>query len=366
MNKVEEKQGVAIYPYENEMDKIVDYIVDTCRRIDNQVEFILPKYFTDIIDFIETLIIKVIYNKNERHGGQYHYDENEKELTKDGKLKYAVISIYYNKSDNRQMICSTLYHEFNHIYDSYINLLKNNNLNRFNKSAFKAKLSKEKIFSNPIVNDVFTKIIYRLFSETEFNALVASVYGDLKYCSNIRILYKQDKKKTTYYKVYDYIKKNHRILRLYINDNNYKQLDNLLQSYNIHIRYRNDNYNSFVNSLEKKILYYLDKLEKKADRVAKLYYDTIEMKSVNEQCLVEDFKYDKDYLFSFFKDKEHKIDEKIREEIDITLIESYLEDNNIDVVKVINEKLYYSQENIEKNISYIQDMIPKLFLKNTI
>lgn len=276
-NIINEKKGVALYDHRYIMTNIINYISDYIKHRGLPAFFTIP---TEILhfDFIKKIVIIIsIDNIKLDISGKARYSDNIK-LTDDGKIDKIIIYLEGGMNDKKELdiygLSSTLYHEFNHIYEIYMDLLTKKNIDRFNKSIKKSKIKVDDIFSGKAVIECFETIIYRLFSETEFNALVASIYGYLRISHPMKHRVYDHIKYTKYHKILENIEKNYIALLSYINEDNYLIIIDKLKEYGIDIRYRNNNCNSFKNAFKAKIEYYLDKLKKKVDRVIDLYFDT--------------------------------------------------------------------------------------------
>lgn len=184
-----EKYSSAGYYYNSELDEVISYILDKKSNIlEDIISFILrkkmttfevPKNLTRNISFIKELKIKIVINDCEYSNGAAEVD-NEVDLV-DDKLSRAIIYIELsrNEKSRKQKLYSILYHEVNHLFEIYKDLLKNDNIDRFSKVA-KRSVDDLIVFGNEQLDEAFTNLIYRLFSETEINAMISGLYGELR------------------------------------------------------------------------------------------------------------------------------------------------------------------------------------------
>ena len=171
------------------------------------------------------------------------------------------------------------YHELNHYWEAYCDLKQNGYYKRYYNQAYKSSESSNNaidIFSNKTLNDLFNNILYRLFSETEFNALVSSVYGDLEAIYSKREDFKEDIKKTAAYVLYNAFSKNYKALYSYIDENNITKIKNLFNNLGITLNPYSNSVESFRKELTRKTNFLLKQLIKGIGRTASLYYDTME------------------------------------------------------------------------------------------
>lgn len=116
-----------------------------------------------------------------------------------------------------------------------------------------------------------------MFSETEFNALIASVYGDLEGINSKRENFANDIKNTQAYDIYLTISKNYKLLYKKINEENITKIKELFNEYEFHLNPYNNSTESFVKELSRKTNFLLKQLIKGIGRTASLYYDNQEV-----------------------------------------------------------------------------------------
>lgn len=301
-----ESRGFAGAPWKKEIDKIISWIRDEVKYIYltqqlNKIEFNVPQDLCDQISFLTNLQIKCIgvhvddlKKLNRSLGGDVGEYKPVKIIQQNNTnvLDGIIINLCFPfKSDGniiQRYIYGSFIHEINHAYDIYMNMVKNGNYNRFNNSAFKYTKFND--------NTYIQLIIYRLFSETEFNALVASVYGDLKEMNSVRENYSVDILDTQAYKIYNNIKSNYINYVDNLNIDDCKKIYQHFKTYNIKLKCgKNVNIKTFKHVLKYKINHCLKRLLHNIGKVASYYYDENEI-NLNEGLAMHfdpiDFDYD--------------------------------------------------------------------------
>jgi hypothetical protein len=311
-----EKRGVGIFPFRKEIKEIVDYTQDllytenvvlpikkfnTGKGIKNVTLYNvrLPKELTKKITWIQNLIIDInIINFIDSEdsitnltgfgssSGGLKLIQSEKEY----KLSdsYIKVTCYaYQKSIYPRTLYLTLYHEFNHQFDAFNRLVGiENNHNSETLEMSINKLNYDTIISGAEnMNDYnmfcFCRILYRLFIPTEFNALVASVYGDLKGMNSKH--FEKDYKKLKAYEVYSDIKDN------YLPVVEKASFDDWVNFASLNIQ-RINNIEAFKNRFIRETEYKLNDLFHRIGKTASLYYEK-EMKgnfSLTEGIVTDD------------------------------------------------------------------------------
>ena len=282
--KLVEVRGVAASPYVPVAKKIVEYIKKQCNQIrfeNNKISFDIPQELTSKIDFIENLKIHV--NVENIPFKDYYYNSGS------AKSFFSINDdVVNNKFVGGQIVVDCIscggvfddatffnnfYHELNHYYDAYKDLVKNGGYSRFIKQLNKSNLSFENLFNNEKDNDLFNLIVYRLFSETELNALVAGVYGDLQAINSKRENFKNDIQNTQAYYIYKEIANNYKALYSQIDD---KASKKIAQALNLKPYEYGLTTDTIVKELKRKTKFLLKQLIKGIGRTASLYYDKSE------------------------------------------------------------------------------------------
>lgn len=287
--RIVEERGVAASPFKDVSKQIYNYVCKMAQRVElNDFNiYYIPEELTKKYTFVENLHIKVkITNASDKSSVYGKSGSGSLKIESDSKIKNGKIITPITISVNcyalngillGQTFLNSLYHEINHLYDFYNDLKNNNNLNRATTQAIKGNVN-VKLFNDASLNELFTHIIYRLFTETEFNALVAQLYGELEAMNSERKNFAEDIKNTFTYQIYNKILKNYKSIYTYIDDNNIKQVKALLSSIGVVINPYGNSTESFVKELTRKTKWLLEKLLKAFGRTASLYYDQKEEK----------------------------------------------------------------------------------------
>ena len=184
-----ESRGVAAFPYRKNISNIIEYINKEFSN--GNTEFTIPKNLTVGIDFIDDLEIKILINNNEQaefsSGGGNTAINNQQILNEYGKLPHVDIEINgysYKGILYQRTLTNSLYHELNHVYQAFIELKKYggriNTTNFYNDiQKLRSESEVNNLTSNSQVNNILNMVIYRLFIDTELNALISGVYGTL-------------------------------------------------------------------------------------------------------------------------------------------------------------------------------------------
>lgn len=173
--KIFEKCSVAMYDYRHVIDEIYDHYEQHIKGKDLE-ESVILKEITSKIDFVDDLEIKFV---NEFHGSYGKFDLKLNFDIIDDKLNVSKIIFYY-KSRSELEIYQGLYHELNHGYELY-SYLKNNKQDDYIKNLKILNNNTDELFNKNKYdpgNMVIYRIIYRLFSTTEFNSFIAGIYGE--------------------------------------------------------------------------------------------------------------------------------------------------------------------------------------------
>ena len=297
MNQFEEKQiylvesrGVAGSPWKPELVEITEYIQRYVKQQWNkyhqkEINFnVLPK-LVDKISFLHNCVIKVkatysLFSIPNYHGYCKIQDEEECIII-DNKINGIEISLFviFDKNGNvkQKYFFSTLVHEINHAFEIYCNLLKDEE-GKYIQKTFDKYYSTN--FENPLIND----IMYYLFCDSETNALVASVYGELHELKSKRINFHDDILKTEGYNVYRRISDNYIDCIDNLTNEELQELKHHLFKYNVFTSENTDKI-IFQKKLKSKIKFLLQRLIKNISRAATLYYDEIEKEEMKKNKL---------------------------------------------------------------------------------
>ena len=285
-----ESRGVAAFPYRKNISNIIEYINKEFSN--GNTEFTIPKKLTVGIDFIDDLEIKILINNNEQaefsSGGGNAVINNQQTLNEFGKLPRVDIEINgfsYKGILYQRTLTNSLYHELNHVYQAFIELKKyGGRINTTNLYYDIQKLRSESevnnLTSNSQVNNILNMVIYRLFIDTELNALISGVYGTLDAIDSKRENFKEDIKQTQAYYVYYQLNKIKYELINYLTEEQLRDFYLILRKNGININSYNNSIHAIKRAIYQKINFNLKRLIKGIGSTASLYYDHAE--EVNE------------------------------------------------------------------------------------
>lgn len=298
-----EERGVYGFKYANIIDKICDYL-NQCLHINTPTEHYLyvngnfqckadryiinvPASVTKGIDIFEELTISATISnlitndsiEDTLYGsgsGIYTIKRYDK-LTNAGKLPTSDIKLTgyaINGKIVSHTIVTSLYHEINHAADNYNRLKKYKNANLFDEYE---KMDFDTVFRLSQSTDELDKalgtILYRLFVNSEKNALITSVYTDLKSMQSLRSNFVRDITKTKAYIVYEQIKNTYLPKLNKLTDNDIEKYVRLLKLPTSVL-----NKNNFLDSIKRKTNFLLGDFLKRIGKTATLYYDENEEK----------------------------------------------------------------------------------------
>jgi hypothetical protein len=324
-----EDRGVGIYPFKKVIDEIVNYVqnylLDTKYNPDfftvkinkhpmevRKFKIEVPTNITKKLDFVTNFTISVmvydledsesiIYVTGGNGTSQDYYDQR---VNSDGKLNFGSMTLQcfsHKKELYPRTIYEVLYHEFNHAWESY-QRLKNGK-----QSSYDALLSGDyqHVTSNlKKTQDVDIKslymIVYRLFFKAEFNALVASVYGDLKLTNGKQ--FSNDIKTAKAFQIYKEIKDN--VLPRVKEMPDYKWGIFFDEWRGKPSNYVLKDKQTFINKTE----FLLDQLFRRIAKTASLYY---EEKSIGEYTFNENSGIET--LIMMAEPLKYRFDEKLKE-----------------------------------------------------
>lgn len=306
-----EERGVAASKYNVAIDKIVQYISDkvkTYEKFDegDTVTFTIPKDLSGKIDFVENLVIVVRVTEcksqkmiNKGTGGCEIWYRSGIVNGKLASMKIEINAYSFYRSLVEETFLTSFYHEVNHTYEYYKEVVKQHEKNpnqesyptdRFHKTMKKAVQANKGtafFYDNKEDNDLFDEIVYRLFSETELNALVASVYGSLKGLKSKRENFNKDIKITKAYKIYRYIKNGYKGLFNKIDEVNYYSIKNYFKGIGVNINPYGNSMESYKKELIRKTTHLLQRLFKGIGSAASVYYDKAEFKFDKDEVIYE-------------------------------------------------------------------------------
>lgn len=306
MNQFEEKQiylvesrGVAGSPWKPELVAITEFIQRYVKEEWNkthatEINFEVPQNLVDKISFLSNGIIRVKAKYNlfviNDYSGYCKFQDDVDPVIIDNKLNGIEIflSVIYDMYGNvkQKYFFSTLVHEINHAFEMYCTIKKDED-GKYIEKCFNKYYST--VFSNSLIND----IMYYLFCDTETNALIASVYGELQELKSKREYFHNDILNTEGYNVYKKIRDNYINTINNLSKEELQHLKHHLFTYNVFTSEKTDDVD-FKRKLINKIHFLLNELLKKISRAASLYYDEVE----NEET-----KYNSLKKIRFYNDK---------------------------------------------------------------
>lgn len=208
---LKEERGVGAAPYRKQISNICNYVaayVYENKKPNVDLEFEVPLSLTKSISMFSELHIEctVTDDINAKLGGSAPVSAfpfiTKKYGAYDTPQTIRITSYANNNVLDKRTFIGTLYHELNHKIDALYH--------KFNSN----KETNPNGFTDVVCDMFFKKIVYRLFSNSEINALAASVYGDLLAIDSCPENYQNDIKQTEAYKEYFYIKNNFEVLNV--------------------------------------------------------------------------------------------------------------------------------------------------------
>lgn len=193
-------------------------------------------------------------------------------LTLNGKLPSSTIKVggfAINGKVVEHTIVTSLYHEINHAADNYNRLKRYGNLGLYDAYIDRNYIDIIDLMrSNDATEESIGTVAYRLWVPSEKNALITSVYTDLKSMKSLRSNFIRDMQRTKAYKTYQEIKTIYLPKIANINVSNIEKYKSILQL-PVSIKTKE----AFVEYFTKKTNFLLGDLLKRIGKTATLYYD---------------------------------------------------------------------------------------------
>ena len=287
---VKEERGVGAAPYRKQINNICNYAavyVYENKKPNVDLKFEVPLSLTKLISMFSELHIEctVTDDINAKLGGSAPVSAfpfiTKKYGAYDTPQTIRITSYANNNILDKRTFIGTLYHELNHKIDALYHKFNSNkevNPNGFtdvSRQGFALKNLNKIKFPDVVCDMFFKKIVYRLFSNSEMNALAASVYGDLLAIDSRPENYQTDIKQTEAYKEYFYIKNNFEVLNV-LPLEDYKILQKTLASTILYPSGLTDK--DGVNIFKRRFITIvgqrLNKLLHMIGKVASFYYDS--------------------------------------------------------------------------------------------
>lgn len=305
--KLVETRGVAAAKDENCIELLLDYIETKVRNLGQnygkEIEFNVPYKILSEFTFLGKPEIIVTNTDITKHGvvipnGTGSCTVDTKHITLIGGKLYGVVIKIHTYSVMNQLVDRTflnvIYHELNHAYDAFKNAEVKGNMFRYTYDV-----QRQNWTDNIDLNEYWKELFYRYFSNTEFNALVASVYGDLKSMKSERKNFHNDYKKTFAYTSYSFYTSTIRNVLKRMKNNELFIIINRMKNNGIPCRINTNDENEVRRYLLKYVLNKCAKLLRGIGRVASLYYDREEDKEGYKiiNCDYDNGIYDRQDLF---------------------------------------------------------------------
>ena len=281
--KLVEERGVAAYKYNDTIGRILNYIQNRISlngsKHNTKITFDIPSYYLKEFKFLHEPIIEVTNTDVTDHNVTFENGTGECTIHPDytkivnGKLCNVLVKIRCFSIMNElvdKTFLNVLYHELNHAYDIFKDYERNGNIERFNNDrlrAYSPQINTEK------ENVYWKEVFYRLFSSTELNGLIASVYGDLQGIKSVRKNFHKDYKETLAFKAYEFFTRNLKYALERTDDESLKRIINKIPH-----PIKSDNINDIKVHVMDYVLKRCAKLLRGIGRAASLYYDRVEDK----------------------------------------------------------------------------------------
>lgn len=283
--KIVEERGVAASNEDSTINVILSYIQhkisESGERFGKEIEFTIPSDILSQFAFLHDPLIQVRNSDITRHAvifkngsGSCTVDTNNMKIYND-RLCNVIIDIHTYSVMNKlvdKTCLNTLYHELNHLYDIFQNYKKNSNLERYTKDVKRTTFPQ-----NINCEKYWREAFYRLFSNTELNALIASVYGDLKGIHSQRCNFHNDYKTTLAYKAYKFFIENlDYILSTTDDESIYVIIEQMRNNCCCNLTKKDGTADYYRYLLKKIIVKRCTAILKGIGKAASLYYDRIE------------------------------------------------------------------------------------------
>ena len=281
-----EERGVAAFPYKTTINQIFQWCQTQCAgmRPTTVRKFAVPASLTSKIDFVKDLTINVSVEDGEnlayKHGGG-NLNVRLDDTIVNGKYSKAIINIegysYYGVL-YQNTILNSFYHELNHLYEAWKELISTKSMSLYAKGTKKSNINVD-WFNDDDLNNILRLIFYRLYSETEMNAMIAGVFGDLQGINSTRKNFSNDIKTTHAYQVYNKIKTELPIIVQIFKDNLHlvKPMIKLLKANGFEFNPYYKNEQGYIKEFNRRTQYLLKHLIRGIGKTASLYYDSKEV-----------------------------------------------------------------------------------------
>lgn len=245
-------------------------------KVDN--EFMHIEWIKDL-----SLIIKVSdiedesykhYYYSEKGNGACFHSNDDKIVLYNGqkvldKIEIEINLLSYRENINKQYFMTQCYHELTHAYEEYSYMKDSGNSYYDNISHKNYMMIQKNSNSKDKVIRYANYIMYRLFSKNEMNALISSIYGELKGLNSQS--FREDIDKLQAYKEYDVIKEE--LLPYILEHGTIEEWGIIYQIYSNNTDAKMYNYEKFKLFFKKRTEHYLRMLWNKMCKYSTLWYE---------------------------------------------------------------------------------------------
>ena len=299
MIRLVEERGVAAFPYRTAINEIMEWCQKQTTYLTpgQKTAFTVPKWLTAKIDFVIDLTIDVTVEDGENFA--YHSGGGVLQITWgdriiDGKYDKARIKIqafsYYGDIYERTIL-NSLNHELNHFYEAWKELARSGTMSLYSKQAVKGNANITCL--TDAYNRKANQIIYRLYCESELNALIAGDYGDLAGFKSHRKRFTKDLKHLQAYYLYTTMLMDLDDLIFYfqqIHPEHVKPFIQELKRVGIELNPYYKNNQGYIKEFGRRTKFLLKTLIRGIGKVASLYYDSIEVPENNFEITINNKK----------------------------------------------------------------------------
>lgn len=260
-----EERGVAAFPYKTAINQIFQWCQTQCAgmRPTTVRKFAVPASLTSKIDFVKDLAINVSVEDGEnlayKHGGG-NLNVRLDDTIVNGKYSKAIINIegysYYGML-YQNTILNSFYHELNHLYEAWKELISTKSMSLYAKGTKKSNINVD-WFNDDGLNNILRLIFYRLSTRKNFS---------------------NDIKTTHAYQVYNKIKTELPIIVQTFKNNLHlvKPMINLLKANGFEFNPYYKNEQGYIKEFNRRTQYLLKHLIRGIGKTASLYYDSKEV-----------------------------------------------------------------------------------------
>ena len=267
-----EERSVAAFDFRDAIQQInefINWLLQEGRIIDFQIDINNCGNDDLKIDLAKSVVLKIKF-ANSQEEAEYIQDET---IINNGIVEKICIWLLINPfNHNQSLLMQYLYHELNHCKDDIERRLNGKPSLNDKLNGNLAEIKYQEAYNNTMKGDRIATLIYQLFVDTELNAFISQLYGELESYNINRNQFRYYFKNMHSYQVYDG-------LRWFV-----EQLEKRVGWEETALYY----FNRKFNSPEKFRMWFLDRANdrlknmfKKLCKVASLYFDTKEAENPN-------------------------------------------------------------------------------------